>query len=159
MSLKKNALLIKKMCKVTWAKKINFRKYSLSCRIFYFMEKLGSFLEIFNVLYLFCIFNHSINCKFSDAMTSICTWERVHFVKYILYHNSLGHETRSTSMVMGNIFRKCFEWLVELGPNSRPFSIYQLEKQFLNNQVWSFFGFSLFWRCGISRLNKVNINY
>ena len=47
-------------------------------------------------------------------------------------------------IVMGNIFRKCFEWLVGLGPNSRPFSIYQLEKQFLNNQVWSFLAFHYF---------------
>ena len=47
-------------------------------------------------------------------------------------------------IIMDNVFRKCFEWLVRLEPNSTPFSIYQLEKQFLNNQVWSFLAFHYF---------------
>ena len=46
---------------------------------------------------MFCISNHSINCKICDAMTSISTLERAYFVTYLLYHKSLGHETWPTS--------------------------------------------------------------
>ena len=46
---------------------------------------------------MFCISKHSTKCKVSNAMKSICTSERVHFVTYLLYHKSLGHETWATS--------------------------------------------------------------
>ena len=67
---------------------------------------------LFSRYSMFCISNHSINCKVSDAMTSICTWERVHFVTYLLYHKSLGHETWPTSRYSyGQYFLKMF-WKV-----------------------------------------------
>ena len=46
---------------------------------------------------VFGIFNHSINYKVCDAMTSISTLERVRFTTCLLYHKSLGYETGSIS--------------------------------------------------------------
>ena len=77
--------------KVTSAKKFSYRKYSLNWRFFLFHY------AQFSRYSMFCISNHSMNCKVSDAMASICTWDRVHFVTYLLYHESLGHDPWPTS--------------------------------------------------------------
>ena len=61
---------------------------------------------------MFCISNHSINCKVSDAMATIYTWERVHFVTYLSYNKSLGHKTWPTSRYSyGQYFQKMF-WMI-----------------------------------------------
>ena len=110
----KNALLIKEgaydyLLKVTSAKKFNFRKYSLDWRIFFILWK--SYV-LFSRYSMFCISNNSINSKVSDAMTSTCTWERVHFVTYLLYHKSLGHEPWATSRY--NYGKYCWKmfWMI-----------------------------------------------
>ena len=145
------------LLKFTSAKKINFRKCSLNWRIFLFHGKL-----------MLC--SRDIQCFVSLIIPStvkfLTPWrvfahERGYILQLIfcIVNHKLMKLGQLVDIAMGNIFRKWFEWLFGLGPYSRPFSIYQIEKQFLDNQVWLLFGFSLFWRCGIIRLNKVNINY
>ena len=46
---------------------------------------------------MFYISNRSISRKVCDAMMSISTLERVHFVTYLLYHMPSGHKTWPTS--------------------------------------------------------------
>ena len=110
--------------KVTSAKKCNFMVFNVQLKNFISWKSYALFLRYS----MFGISNDSINCKVCGAMTSISTLKRAGFITSLAYHKSLGHETGPT--------RKYFEWLGGLGSSSRSFSICQLVKHFLNNQVW-----------------------
>ena len=61
-----------------------------------------------------------------DVMTSISTRDRLHFSKYLLNHNSLGHWTWSIDRFkQGNNFKDYFEKIGGLEISSRSFSIEQ----------------------------------
>ena len=41
----------------------------------------------------FCIFNHPMIYQISDVTMSISTWDKVHFLIYLLNHKSWSHQT------------------------------------------------------------------
>ena len=43
----------------------------------------------------FCIFNHPMIFQICDVMMSISTWDTVHFLIYLLNHNSITYQTWS----------------------------------------------------------------
>ena len=66
---------------------VNLKNLKDNLILFYFMEKSFPVLEIFNL-------KHTINFERCDAMMSVRTRARVHFLIYLLNYKPFGYPTK-----------------------------------------------------------------
>ena len=61
---------------------------------------------------VFCIFNHPIIYQICDITMSIRTWDNLHFLIYLLNHNSQGHQTWSVDRYKQGQYFSVIFWTI-----------------------------------------------